>query len=75
MRFIRRVREVPDGDNGRGRGVASRRRGNEKIRRSKFLDARPHPTVKIFDGDGFPASPTELFKSPKGTLKIGLGQR
>ena len=70
---VGRVREVPDRDDGRGRRIAGRRRGNEEIRRSKFLDARPHPAIKIFDGDGFSASPTELFKSPKGTLKLGLG--
>ena len=70
---IRRVREVPDRDDGRGRRVAGRGRGNEEVRRSKFLDARPHPAIKIFDGDGFYASPTELFKPPKGTLKLGLG--
>jgi hypothetical protein len=70
---IGRVREVPDRDDGRGRRVAGRGRGNEEIRRSKFLDARPHPAIKIFDGEGFGAPPTELFKPPKGALELGLG--
>ena len=70
---VGRVREVPDRDDGRGRRVAGRGRGNEEIRRSKFLDARPHPAIKIFDGEGFGAPPTELFKPPKGAPELGLG--
>jgi len=70
---VGRVREVPDRDDGGGRRIAGRGRGNEEIRRSKFLDARPHPAIKIFDGEGFSASPTELFKPPKGALELGLG--
>ena len=70
---VGRVREVPDRDDGRGRRVAGRGRGNEEIRRSKFFDARPHPAIKIFDGKGFKSPPTELFKPPEGALELGLG--
>ena len=73
MGFIRRVRKVPDGDDERGRGITSRGRGDEKIRGSNLLNARPHPPIKVVDGDGLPASPTELFKPPKGALELGLG--
>ena len=73
MRPVGRVREVPDGDDGRGRRVASRGRRNEEVRGPNLPDTGPHPSVEVVDGKGFEASSAKLFKSPESTLELRLG--
>jgi hypothetical protein len=70
--FVGRVGEVPDEDDGRGRRIASRGRGNKKVRRPKLIDAGPHPSIEVIDRNGFAASSAKLFESPEGTLELPL---
>jgi hypothetical protein len=71
--FVGRVWKVPDGDDGRGRRVASRGRRYEKVRGPDLPDAGPHPSIKVVDGKGFATSSAKLFKSPESALELCLG--
>jgi hypothetical protein len=73
LRFVGRVWKGPDGDDERGRRIASRGRRDQEIRGSNLLNASPHPPIKVVDRKGFSASSTKLFKSPESALELGLG--